>query len=151
MNDMKNRNARQGRIRRLLSGSAMAVVLVLGGPLAATAAINDCAIDYDLDTVRTANDFALFMGLWAAGSSDADLNGDQVVDIFDANTFIAYYGFPVCPWKGDYQYNRVIDPVDSVFFQTLYAAGSLRADLDNDTLITPADAAAFIGGFGTVY
>ena len=66
-------------------------------------------------------------------------------------TFFAYYGFNPCSWKGEYQYNRVIDTVDGVFFQYLYGAGSLRADLDNDMLITPADFGLFIAGIAAAY
>ena len=130
---------------------AILSALLIGSPGASLAAVNDCAVDYDLDLARTPADFAIFVGLFGAGSSNADLNADTAIDNFDLNTFTAYFGFAVCPWKADYQYNRVIDTVDWVIFQNLWANGSLRADLDNDGVVSILDFNAFAGAFGTVY
>jgi hypothetical protein len=137
-----------GRINASCLGFAILAIFV---STSAGAAISDCAVDYDLDTNRTVVDVQLFLAAYGAGSSNADLNGDRAVDGFDLNTFFAYFGFNPCPWKGDYQYNRIIDTVDGVFFQYLYGAGSLRADLDNDSFVTPADFGLFIAGFGSAY
>ncbi len=139
---------RKSRVRGFRIALAVGAVLFLPG--VAGAAVSDCAVDYDLDTARTALDVGIFAGLYPA-SSNTDLNGDGVQNGFDLNTLVAYFGFTVCPWKGDYQYNRVIDTVDSVIFQFLWGIGSLRADLDNDGLVTAADVAAFNAAFGTVY
>jgi hypothetical protein len=138
-------------IRTPLALSVLTLAALVAQPGAALAAPQDCAIDYDGDTLRTVNDFLVFTALFNAGSSDADLNGDQVLDAFDGNTFIAYFGFAVCPWRVDYQYDRSISTVDFVFFQTLYGAGSLRADLDGDGSVTPADFIQFGGVFGSTY
>lgn len=138
---------RAGRIGLL--GWVMAGTLSAG---VANAAPTDCAVDFDGDGVWVrAADWATFIGQWTTGNSNADLNGDLVVDNFDLNTFFAYSGMAVCPWRADYQYNRGIDPVDTFFFQTHFAAGSLRADMDGDGATTPADLAAFMGVYGTFY
>ena len=129
----------------------MAGMFLIGGASVAQAAPRDCAIDFNGDTLGTAADFPGFLAAWTAGSSAADLNGDLVVDNFDVNTFVAYFGFTPCPIRVDYQYNRVVDTVDQVFFNFLFGAGSLRADLDGDGLLTAGDVAAFIGTFGATY
>jgi len=125
--------------------------IVLAWASVGHAQANACAIDYDGDGLVTAVDVALFQGLFAAGSSNADLNADLAVDGFDVSTGVAYAGFAVCPWRVDYQYNRVIDTNDWIFFQQLYVAGSLRADLDNDGFTTPADFGLFLAVYATTY
>ena len=137
--------------RRWTLAMMFAAALLLGAPLTASAQANGCAIDYNGDGIGSNIDFAIFLPLWQSGSSAADLNGDLAVDIFDVNTFIAYFGFTPCPWRADFQYNRSIDPVDQIFFQFLYANGSLRADMDGDSLLTAADLAAFAAVFATTY
>ncbi|MFK7897043.1 MAG: GC-type dockerin domain-anchored protein [Myxococcota bacterium] len=128
-----------------------ALVLIFAMPSVSFAQASTCAVDYDGDGARTPADVAQFIVAFGAPSSAADLNGDGAVDNFDVNTFVAYYGFAPCPWKADYQYNRVIDNVDLLFFQFLLGTGSLRADLNGDGVAGPADFAIFTAAFGSTY
>jgi len=129
----------------------MAGMFFLGAASVAEAGPTDCTIDYDGDTLGTITDFGPFLAAWNAGSSAADLNGDLVVDGFDVQTFFAYLGFTPCPIRAEYQYNRVVDTVDQIFFTYLWTNSSLRADLDGDGLTTAADVAAFISVNGMAY
>ena len=123
---------------------------LLVAPLTASAQMQ-CVIDFDGDNLVTNVDIATFIALWTAGSTRVDLNGDGLVDNFDVNTAVAYAGFNPCPAFVDYQYNRVIDNVDALFFNFLFAQGSLRADIDGDGVPTPVDAALFNAVFATTY
>jgi len=126
-------------------------LFVLGAPATAFAQLLVCGIDYDGDGSATGADLASFIGLWTAGNQLADLNGDFAVDLFDVNTFTAYFGFTPCPSMADYQYNRLIDRVDAFFFQTMWGAGHPRADLDEDGANTALDVATFNALFGLTY
>lgn len=138
--------------RRLISAFLLsASVLMVALPSVGWAQAATCAVDYDGDGARTGVDVNQFILAFGALNSAADLNADGVVDNFDVNTFVAYYGFNPCPWQADYQYNRVIDNVDLIFFQYLMGIGSLRADLDGDGAVGPSDFAAFTAVLGTTY
>ena len=137
---------RMGMLMALIAG-----MFVLGAASVAPAAPTDCAIDYNGDTLGTIADFGPFLAAWNAGSSAADLNGDLAVDGFDVQTFFAYFSFAVCPIRADYQYNRVVDTVDQIFFTYLWSNSSLRADLDGDGLTTAADVAQFVSVNGLAY
>lgn len=140
-------------IQRRISSAFVfsALVLMFAMPSVGWAQATACAVDYDGSGIRDLVDVTQFIALHGAGSSAADLNADGTVDNFDINTFVAYFGFNPCPWKVDYQYNRVIDNVDLLFFQFLMGIGSLRADLDGDGAVGPADFAQFMGVFGSTY
>ena len=135
-------------------GTTLTLILglfVLGTPATASARLLVCGIDYDGNGAVTAADVVAFVGFWAAGNQLADLNGDFAVDLFDVNTFTAYFGFTPCPAFADYQYNRVIDPIDLLFFNLAFSIGSLRADVNGDGSVTTADQGLMNALFGVVY
>ena len=140
------RNRRNGMMATLILGAAM-----LGVPGSASAQ-TQCSIDYDgSGGAPTIVDFTVFVALWGAGNQNADLNGDQIVDMFDVNTFQAYFTFNPCPALADYQYDRSISTMDALFFQVLFAAGSPRADMNADAQLTAVDVLLFNSVFGTTY
>lgn len=124
--------------------------LLLGAPMTASAQMQ-CVVDFDGDGVVTTLDITQFIVLWTSGNSRADLNADGLVDYFDVNTAVAYAGFNPCPAFVDYQYNRVIDNVDGLFFNLLFALGSSRADLDGDGVTAAVDAVLFNTQVGMTY
>ena len=128
----------------------MTSLMILAAPLSATAQMQ-CVIDFNGDGAVTVVDFNQFAALWTAGNSRADLNADGAVDNFDIATAVAYSGFNPCPAFVDFQYNRVIDTVDALFFQFLFALGSQRADVDGDGFTTPVDFLLFNGVFASSY
>ena len=139
---------RSERRRAWIAG--LTAACLLGAPVTASAQMQ-CVIDYDGDGFVTTTDIPLFLVFFTAGSGLADLNADGVVDPFDFNTAAAYFGFTPCPAFIDYQYNRVIDPIDLLFFNLMYSIGSLRADVNGDGSVTVADRGLMNALFGVVY
>ena len=136
--------------RRRAWVAGLTAACLLGAPVTASAQMQ-CVIDYDGDGFVTPTDIPLFLVFFAAGSGLADLNADGVVDPFDFNTAAAYFGFTPCPAFIDYQYNRVIDRIDLLFFNLVFSIGSLRADVNGDGSVTTADQGLMNGLFGVVY
>ena len=138
-------------VRRRLAFAMGTLIALVALPGLAQAQATACSVDYNGDTLRNAVDVGAFFGFFGAGNTLADLNADNAVDGFDVSTLAAYFGFPVCPWRVDYQYNRSIDSVDAVFFQFLLGAGNLRADLNNDGVANAVDFGLFTAAFGSTY
>lgn len=139
---------RSERRRAWLAG--LTAACLLGAPATASAQLQ-CVIDYNGDGFATTADIPFFFAFFTAGSGLADLNADGVVDPFDFNTAAAYFGFTPCPGFIDYQYNRVIDPIDLLFFNLVFSIGSLRADVNGDGFVTPADQGIMNGLFSATY
>lgn len=138
--------------RRIGIGTTILIALLIGlGPSTASAQANGCLLDFNGDALVTIGDFGPFLALWSAGNTQADLNGDNVVDLFDAWSFQSYFPFAPCIWRADFQYNRAIDPVDALFFNFLFASGSLRVDFDGNGVPDAGDALQFNALFGTRY
>jgi len=143
---MMERNGKRGWCIGL-----MLAIALMGVPGTAAAQPKGCAADFNGDGFATTADWPLFLALWTAGNTRADLNADNVVDFYDALTFRGYFLMTLCPWNADYQYNRSIDPVDAAFFSSLYVAGNLRADMNGDGFVTPLDYSTFLTVYNLTY